>query len=166
MKPQKDIPEKPCLVCDQLFQPYRETSLICKEYSCKREMYNIRWRKWRDQPGSAEKIKEARDTWREEGGPRRTELLRKYNLTLEEYDNLLKKTGGCQICGKSEADGVKLVVDHCHQTNKLRGILCRGCNASLGQLGDTLESIQNAIEYLENSSDFIAEFRCEQDRLE
>lgn len=164
MKPQKDLTPKNCIVCNKLFQPYRDSCLICKDYKCKRVLHNARWRKWREQPGSAEKVKEGRDLWREQGGPRRTELLRKYNLTIQEYDNLLEKAAGCQICGKSKIDGVKLVIDHCHDTNELRGVLCRGCNVSLGQLGDTLEAIRMAVLYLENSSKFISEFRNEQSR--
>lgn len=50
----------------------------------------------------------------------------------------------CQLCGSSTA----LVIDHCHSTNKVRGILCAGCNGALGQLGDTIDSIENVLQYL------------------
>lgn len=53
----------------------------------------------------------------------------RYNLTEEQYQNLLNKQGNkCGIC-KQE---VRLVVDHCHTTNKVRGLLCYPCNVGLG----------------------------------
>lgn len=45
----------------------------------------------------------------------------------------------CEICG-SDFDGNKCL-DHCHETGKYRGALCRQCNASLGVLGDDIDVI-------------------------
>lgn len=53
---------------------------------------------------------------------------------------------GCEICGKRGP----LVFDHCHSTGEFRGWLCNGCNLSIGRLGDTVEAIERALNYLKN----------------
>lgn len=57
-----------------------------------------------------------------------------------------KKTGKCDCCGKKEE---KLNLDHDHDTKQFRGWLCSGCNLGIGKLGDNLESVKKALEYLE-----------------
>jgi hypothetical protein len=53
-------------------------------------------------------------------------LRRKYNLTIEQANDIYSK--GCEICGCKE----RLAIDHCHETGKIRGCLCFRCNVSLG----------------------------------
>jgi hypothetical protein len=68
-----------------------------------------------------------------------------YDLTIEEYDVLLKSNNGmCHLCNVRKA----VCTDHDHKTNKVRGRLCSTCNTGLGKLGDTLESLQAAVQYL------------------
>jgi hypothetical protein len=43
----------------------------------------------------------------------------------------------------------RLTFDHCHQTNKFRGLLCGKCNKALGLFGDSAGIISSALEYLE-----------------
>lgn len=59
----------------------------------------------------------------------------------------------CEICGKDyEQNGnKKMVRDHCHITNTPRGYLCNECNTGLGKLGDDLEGVEKAREYLKSS---------------
>ncbi len=52
----------------------------------------------------------------------------------------------CECCGK---DNTKLVLDHCHDTETVRGWLCNPCNVAIGNLGDTLEGVMRAARYLE-----------------
>lgn len=48
----------------------------------------------------------------------------------------------------------RLFVDHCHKTNKIRGLLCINCNNGLGAFKDNVFSLNRAIQYLkENNGD-------------
>jgi hypothetical protein len=81
----------------------------------------------------------------------------KYGITLEERDAFLAAQGGlCALphCrrairfgGRIQPDSAHL--DHCHETNQVRGVLCAHCNTALGKLGDTVESIRAVLRYLE-----------------
>lgn len=76
----------------------------------------------------------------------KTHQLRvKYGLTYEEYENMLKEQEGrCAICNEVAA----LHVDHCHETGKVRKLLCISCNGGLGMFKDNKVSLSRAIEYL------------------
>jgi hypothetical protein len=77
---------------------------------------------------------------------RRWHLKAKYGLTLEEYETMrVEQDGKCAIC---ESGTLQLVVDHCHKTGRVRGLLCVSCNASLGLLRDDPEVILRAAQYL------------------
>jgi IS30 family transposase len=59
--------------------------------------------------------------------------LAKYGLTPEMYEELLAHQGGsCAICKNACTTGKKLAVDHCHDTGRVRGLLCASCNTQLG----------------------------------
>jgi hypothetical protein len=63
-------------------------------------------------------------------------IFRNYGLSLESYDKMLTLQGNkCAICEKSFSEIKEFwnrpCVDHCHRTNKVRGILCKKCNISL-----------------------------------
>ena len=84
----------------------------------------------------------------EEGGNRDRHLRRKYGITLKEYDVLLEAQNGvCAICGGIDV-GKKLAVDHCHETGKIRGLLCSRCNPALGFMLDKVDNIDKFVEYL------------------
>lgn len=71
--------------------------------------------------------------------------------SLEEYNEIfVKQNGKCLICEK-ESDK-KLHLDHCHVTNKVRGLLCFRCNIGIGYLMDNISILKNAIKYLEDNS--------------
>ena len=75
-----------------------------------------------------------------------------YGLEPEEYNELVKAANKtCQICGTPEGDDkpTKLVVDHCHDTGKVRGLICDRCNRALGLVGDNTKTLSNLITYLE-----------------
>lgn len=80
-------------------------------------------------------------------------LKHTYNLSLEEYNNILKLQGGvCAICKKQETRIIKgtiasLCVDHNHKTGKVRGLLCYHCNVGLGIFRDG-RLLKRAIKYI------------------
>jgi hypothetical protein len=84
--------------------------------------------------------------------------LKKKGLTVEDYDWMLKEQGGvCKICKATkpgEASGKTRVwsVDHCHETGKVRGLLCHRCNLGLGLFRDRPDLLVAAIEYLKGSN--------------
>jgi Autographiviridae endonuclease VII len=70
---------------------------------------------------------------------------KKYNLTPEDYESLLKKQNfKCAICLQYG----KLCIDHDHATNKVRGLLCTRCNVAIGLLKEHPEYIRRALTYL------------------
>ena len=76
-------------------------------------------------------------------------LKRHYNLTVDDFAALIKRQGGvCAICGRD----VRLGVDHCHDSGRVRGLLCRECNFGVGLFRDDRELLRRAITYLESAS--------------
>ena len=70
----------------------------------------------------------------------------RYNMPEEVIQQLLKDAhGNCEICGQH----TKLFVDHCHTTEKYRGLLCRACNLMLGYAKDNLNTLSAGIKYLQ-----------------
>ena len=78
---------------------------------------------------------------------KKSKIQRRYNITVEEYDNIMEKNTECRICGKAS----NLVYDHDHITMKFRGVLCSSCNLGLGLLGDTEEGLSKAYKYLKGN---------------
>jgi hypothetical protein len=75
--------------------------------------------------------------------------IRKYNLSEEEALVLVtNRNGECEICGET----APLVVDHCHDSNNVRGRLCSPCNTGLGLFKENINSLNQAIEYLRSYS--------------
>ena len=74
-------------------------------------------------------------------------------MTIEIYEAMLAEQGGrCLIC-KDQPDPMALAVDHCHETGRVRGLLCRGCNVGLGHFTDDPERLRAAADYLELAAD-------------
>jgi len=73
-----------------------------------------------------------------------------YRLTPEEYDKILKyQSGVCACCGKPPKR-IRLAVDHCHTSGRIRGLLCWPCNHALGILRDSPETAVRLGNYLSN----------------
>ena len=81
-------------------------------------------------------------------------LQQTYGLSLAEYAVLLKtQDGKCAICGVTPGERDKrLCVDHDHKTGEIRGLLCNGCNWSLGGFRDSADLLRRAAIYLETHS--------------
>lgn len=81
---------------------------------------------------------------------RRDKLERRYGLTLEQYDNMLKAQNNlCALCKREFTPKEKLCVDHNHATKEVRGILHNSCNMVVGLAKDSVSFLRQAIEYLE-----------------
>lgn len=77
------------------------------------------------------------------------DLRRRFGISLDDYHALLdNQGGGCAICGNVDPYFKHMAVDHCHDTGKVRGILCCACNRALGGFKDDLNLLQRAISYL------------------
>lgn len=77
-------------------------------------------------------------------------LKRDHNMTVEEYDTMfIRQEGRCAICNRhQDVLPHHLCVDHDHETNKTRGLLCYNCNAILGHARDDRTVLEKAIAYL------------------
>ena len=78
-------------------------------------------------------------------------LTTKFGISYETYCEMeLEQNSVCAICGQFETHrrGQRLCVDHNHDSNEVRGLLCHHCNTGLGLLGDNVQTLQNAIDYL------------------
>lgn len=79
--------------------------------------------------------------------------LKKYGLTKSEYNQMLNNQHGtCYICNRPPTSR-KLHVDHDHKTQKIRALLCHGCNTSLGAVNEDITILINMIEYLKEFND-------------
>ena len=110
---------------------------ICAQEGCDKDVYcrgycatHYNKKRWADgvRPPScnAESMRAARIKYR-------------YGITAEDYERLNTVQGGkCAICGQPPGDNVrahwggKLCVDHCHETGKIRDLLCNDCNLAVG----------------------------------
>tara|TARA_S200002703_G_scaffold128959_1_gene115849 strand:+ start:878 stop:1267 length:390 start_codon:yes stop_codon:yes gene_type:complete len=66
--------------------------------------------------------------------------LRKYAPSKPEY---------CDCCGKKCE---KFVLDHDHELNKFRGWICDSCNIGISRLGDNLDGVMKAVQYLSTNT--------------
>ncbi len=125
--PQGYFKEKKCRSCTEVFKPQAPSHLYCSQ-----ECTDI---------GFSEAY-----------------LQRNYKISVEDYKNMLVKQN--KLCAICLTVGFKLdpktksllVVDHCHKTGKVRGMLCHNCNRALGLLGDDKDRLKRAVDYLEGAT--------------
>lgn len=77
----------------------------------------------------------------------------RYGISWEEKLEMIKEQNGiCLICSSLLLEeGNTTCIDHCHKTNKIRGIICGHCNSLLGYAKDDVTILQSAINYLKSS---------------
>lgn len=81
-----------------------------------------------------------------------TQIKRLYGISVEGYNALLKKQKGrCVLCNRKPFAGRRLSVDHCHETQIVRGLLCARCNSVLGWV-ENKEWMHGALRYLERQT--------------
>ena len=76
----------------------------------------------------------------------------KYGISNGDYLAMVEAQGGrCAICGEHPDPArqhAKLYIDHCHDSGKVRGLLCHGCNVGIGWMQDQPERLDAAAAYL------------------
>lgn len=83
----------------------------------------------------------------------RNRYLRSYGISTAEYEKLLKNQKQCcAICLTPQAGlSKRLVVDHCHITKRVCGLLCNPCNLAIGFLRENVKNAQRAVQYLQTT---------------
>jgi len=106
-------------------------------YQQNREAVLARNKEWRE-----------KNKGRHHAAVRDAQRLRLYGVTREQYDNILASQGGvCALCGAPPPRNAELCLDHCHDSSRVRGILCQRCNKALHALEDP-KWVQRAQAYL------------------
>jgi hypothetical protein len=138
-------------------------------YAANKEKWNYRTPEWREAWNAKRRAQYAANTERREAikaqvrsynarNPlaKRKNALKAYGIDHAEYQRLLDlQGGGCAICGSTETKdsrGIRLHVDHCHATGKVRGILCAQCNMGLGKFHDEPARLELAAAYLRRTA--------------
>lgn len=141
------LPEKTCIINNQ-----KECSKCkdTKDISCFDKRVNRK-------SGIQSMCRTCRASYPKNACPKRIrnyDLLKSYGISTEDFEKLLTTQNNCcGICGINQ-DSLKtnkkkyLCVDHCHTTGKIRGLLCDKCNRGIGLLGDDLNNLIKAVEYL------------------
>lgn len=147
---------KTCLDC-KISKPLEEfyespKGALGRQAACK-PCHKIRSNAWRkDHPGRAAAIRKRCDSKhavKRSQGKQQWRLKKLYQLTETDYQKALDSQGGvCDICKRVPSGQFRLFVDHCHESGKLRGLLCSRCNSALGQLKDSIKNLLSAVEYL------------------
>jgi hypothetical protein len=76
--------------------------------------------------------------------------LQRFGITPDFYETLLElQKRKCAICeSELKLEGNQSVIDHCHKTEEVRGILCRHCNSAIGLLKDKVNLFSKAARYI------------------
>jgi hypothetical protein len=82
----------------------------------------------------------------------KTFIKRTYGIDADIYYEMLESQNyKCAICGTEGNNSInktKMFIDHCHDSGKVRGLLCSKCNMALGNFNDDIQTLKNAIAYL------------------
>lgn len=141
---------KMALVCCDCKQE-RDENAFSKKANCKRgfhskckDCHNTYVREvW--YPKNVQKQIASSSKWKKEN-PAKV-LAQRHSLRLEDVEEILQKSNNCcQLCKSTH----NLHFDHCHATNKARGILCVSCNTLIGKLGDSYISAESRMKDILN----------------
>lgn len=99
----------------------------------------------------------SKEYWRKNRDKYRCQRLQRlYGITFEAFQKRLADQGGkCKICRTTVPAGRHgiFVVDHCHKSGKIRGILCNDCNVVLGKMHDSPVLLHRAANYITTGGD-------------
>lgn len=157
---------KPCKVCG-------ETLKFVTGYSCvrcvtertvnrdsevsKRYIKSDKGQKWLSEFRTSDTYRSVQNRYhkkRYEADPtpyKNRNMINRYGIGLDQYQQMLEEQNhSCAICGKHETETSKghLVVDHCHDSNKIRKLLCSTCNVALGMVYEDVDILYKMIDYI------------------
>jgi hypothetical protein len=133
---------------------FRNSCIKCEEAQKKLHRLN--------NPEKTKKIsKKAYEKRKANGKHQDSELRRKYNITLDDYNKMFQEQSGCcKLCGIHQSEVSRtFAVDHCHKHEKetgeilVRGLLCDNCNLGLGNFQDNIKTMRLAVKYLNKNGD-------------
>ena len=132
---------KPCTTCNEdkpLSEFYKNLTGKDKHFTICKSCQNKRARQWMED--NPEQTKNRR-------------LLRRYGITSQIFDGMFDdQCGRCAICGSHFESSKATHIDHCHITGKVRSILCNHCNLVLGHAKESVQILENAVQYLKHHS--------------
>ena len=126
--------------------PYKKGHQMSRFMGRNRELYLASRKRYYQK----QKAKHLHDGW-----VRR--LRRQFGLTESEYHAMLSAQNGvCAICLQVERKQHKgkpqrLSVDHCHESGRVRGLLCHSCNAAIGHFRDDPLTMYRAAKYVRDA---------------
>lgn len=154
-----------CRICLEA-KPLEEFPVVreCKEgrQSFCKVCKNAKWRSWRNDNLLRERAKEAdramadriKDPVRHARNALFSRARRLYGISGDEVLDMLEaQNGKCPICKGAIMWGAshganRMVIDHCHESDQVRGLLCDNCNKALGLFQDNPEMLASALAYL------------------
>ena len=82
-------------------------------------------------------------------------IRRTYKVSVEEAERLYteRQTGVCAICGGNRSNNRVLDIDHDHDTNIIRGLLCHSCNVALGHMAENPDWLRSLADYAQRAKD-------------
>lgn len=96
--------------------------------------------------------RQANQNWRQKNITHHADINAKwkYGVPHGTYDKMfLEQSGVCAICKLPSHNGHRLHIDHCHDTGKVRDLLCTSCNNGIGRFRHKKELLLEAAAYLE-----------------
>lgn len=138
-------------VCAQCEQEVPASELSSRRANKCRTCRNAYHREWRRRNAEAHRatVKRYRTSAKGAATTHARLLRAKYGLRPDDFERMLSEQGSaCAICREAFADNAPPCIDHCHDTGRVRGLLCRACNAALGGFGDDSAIVTAALAYL------------------
>jgi len=149
----------------------KEKAYTKARYAANREANIARLRAWRAE--NPERSRAVAKAWRDANPERhkanviawqaanpekvkvyvKTGKVRKYGLTLEQFDEFIRACGGrCPLCNvefvASSRSRECACIDHCHKSGKVRGVICKRCNIGIGHARENPEILKAWLSYI------------------
>jgi len=142
-----------CLVCGYRWSsPKNKIPLRCAKYECRSHLWNI-GQIYGNRVLNKSNFINTKDSTFDNDNKLKIYKSKKFKLYRKKYrtqiynDRIKEQNGVCAICGKSPSENKRLSLDHDHDTQQLRGLLCTKCNLIVGTLENN--DLRKAIEYIE-----------------